>query len=206
MYAPEKHFSTRPRQWGEYDKLRHSPRNTMPMSAEVREKPSSLHWTASPDESGTALREWLVYEGLLTLRMKRACGDAFRLQLLETQAGAGLMLARVDIRRVILWCGDHPCIYAESHLPPRALALLPALRQLGSDPLGETLQAQPGISRGPFEYATLHAPRLPRPIEETACEMLWARRSCFEFGQSRLSVAEAFLPGILELDLASITP
>lgn len=144
------------------------------------------------------MRDWLTYEGLLTVRLKQACGKGFRLQVLGDKAGPGLMVNEEWIRRVVLWCGDAPCVYAESFLPHEALAVLPSLRNLGNDPLGETLQSHPDVSRGPFDYALLRSPRLPISISGEIGGPIWARRSRFSVGGSSLTVAEAFLPGMLE--------
>lgn len=174
-----------------------------PMSAQMKPSVPAIHWQAAPRYEGRPpapeLLHWLTYEGLLTVRLKLACPDGFRLQLLEKQSGAGLLVADEPVRRIILWCGDLPCVYAESHLPSKTLALLPRLRSLGSDPLGEALQSQPGVGRGPFEYAALESLALPVPLGTETEEPLWARRSNFLVGDSSLTVAEVFLPGILAL-------
>jgi len=170
------------------------------MSADVQDQFTPLEWLEHPYDREfpprPALREWLTYEGLLTVRLKQACPDGFHLELLQAGAGPGLLVAEAYIRQVILWCGEHPCIYAESHLPPEALALLPSLRRLGGDALGETLQAHPDVTRGDFEYALLRAPRLPAVLQDHVEGRLWARRSKFKVRESNLAVAEVFLPAI----------
>jgi chorismate-pyruvate lyase len=170
------------------------------MSAEVQDQFRPLEWLEHPLDREfpprPALREWLTYEGLLTVRLKQACPDGFRLELLQAGAGPGLLVAEEHIRRVILWCGEYPCIYAESHLPQEALALLPSLRRLGGDALGEALHAHPDVTRGDFEYALLRAPKLPSVLLDHVEGRLWARRSKFKVGDSNLAVAEVFLPRI----------
>lgn len=173
------------------------------MSAEIKQPQPVPEWRESPQDPvnppGSVLRDWLTDEGLLTVRLKSACRGTFRVQLLDQVNGPGLMINEVWIRRVILWCGDIPCVYAESHLPHEALSELPTLRSLGNDPLGETLQNHPNVSRGEFDYALMQSPHLPDPLEATARGPLWARRSKFSVGFSSLTVAEVFLPGIEKL-------
>jgi chorismate--pyruvate lyase len=174
------------------------------MSAELHQEKQAIDWLQSPHDldptPGEPLLEWLTYEGLLTVRLKKACGGTFRLQVLNDAAGPGLMMREDWIRRVVLWCGSEACVYAESFLPHEALALLPSLRKLGNDPLGETLQSHPGVCRSHFDFTVLRRPRLPKPLEGVSRASLWARRSRFTIGDSSLTVAEAFLPGLLSCD------
>ena len=173
------------------------------MSAQLQENRPALNWLESPTDPrrppGASLQPWLTYAGLLTVRMKKLCAHGFRLELLDDDAGPGLMLDEPWLRRVVLWCGDVPCVYAESHLPRPTLESIPGLKNLGSDPLGETLQATVGVSRGPFEYALLLDPALPKTVQSASAATLWARRSAFTVGNASLVVAEAFLPGISAL-------
>lgn len=175
------------------------------MSAEIKQPQQGLEWLETPTDPvyrpDAVLRDWLTYEGLLTARLKSACQGTFRLQLLDQGSGPGLMVDEVWLRRVILWCDNVPCVYAESHLPHEALSELPSLRSLGNDPLGETLQDHPDVSRGEFDYALIQSPRLPAPLEAISESPLWARRSIFSVGFSRLTVAEAFLPGIVGMQV-----
>lgn len=170
------------------------------MSAEINPSPTHLDWLEQPDHPvcrpGTDLLSWLTYRGVLTIRMKEQSPHPFRLQLLEPLAGPGQMLETESIRRVILWSGDTPCIYAESYLPKTALMALPDLRKLGGDPLGEMLNSHPEISREKLEFALLSSPRLPNPIETEASKPLWARRARYKVNDTGLIVAELFLPGI----------
>lgn len=172
------------------------------MSAQFQENGQAIEWLHAPRDPqhppGPALCDWLTYSGLLTVRLKQACGRGFSLQLLDQRDGTGLMLARASLRRVILWRGDLPCVYAESYLPHEALDAMPGLRSLGRDPLGETLQSQAGVTRGAFSFALLRDPDFPPPLAATTHEAVWARRSSFRVGEAELVVAEAFLPGILD--------
>lgn len=120
------------------------------------------------------------------------------MRLLEGVTGPGLLLPHQRIRRVILSCGESPCIYAESHLPDSALSSIPRLRTLGGDPLGEALQARPDVARGDFEFAVVDPALLTSEVPGAGDEPLWARRSKFRVVDSYLTVAEVFLPGIAE--------
>ena len=132
------------------------------------------------------------------MRLRKSCGIAFQLQLLEDRAGPGVLLPHKRIRRVILSCGQSPCVYAESHLPDSALSSMPRLRTLGRDPLGEALQARPDVVRGEFEFAVVDPALLASEVTGAGEEPLWARRSRFRVADSYLTVAEIFLPGIAE--------
>ncbi|HKJ17815.1 MAG TPA: chorismate lyase [Xanthomonadales bacterium] len=173
------------------------------MSVEFDLPQPELEWLASPvhevHQPDSTLLGWLRYRDVLTIRMKESSQAAFGLQLLEQCSGPGLMVNELNIRRVILWSGTVPCIYAESHIPNSALIALPALRQLGGDPLGEFLHKNSDVRRGEFEYALLQSPELPTPLEALSGRPMWARRARYSAGGSGLIVAEMFLPGITSL-------
>lgn len=170
------------------------------MSAEINPSRTRPEWLGHPEHPvyppGPDLLGWLTCRGVLTIRMKERSQNPFRLQLLEPLKGPGQMLDTESIRRVILWIGETPCIYAESYLPGPALLALPGLRELGSDPLGEMLNSHPEVSREKLEYALLQSPQLPAPIEAESGKPLWARRARYKVRDSGLIVAEMFLPGI----------
>lgn len=176
------------------------------MSAEIKQPQPEPEWLSSPFHPvhvpGRQLDGWLTYGGLLTVRLKSACRNSFRLQLLDDGNGPGLMINELLIRRVVLWCGSVPCVFAESHLPLETLDELPRLRGLGNDPLGEALQNHPNVSRSEFEYALIEVPCLPSPLESVTDGPLWARRSKFKTGRSSLMVAEVFLPGIAGIQVS----
>ncbi len=81
--------------------------------------------------------------------------------------------------------------------------MVPGLRNLGSDPLGEALQTHPDVSRTDFEYALLGNLELPSEIGDEITAPLWARRSSFVIGGISLPVAEVFLPAIQRLSRQS---
>ncbi len=151
----------------------------------------------------SALSPWLSEAGSLTARLKRY-SHHFRLQrlqedmavlpefLVDMLPGTG----KAQLREVLLWCDEKPCVYAQSWLPEQSLQTVSALADLGEQPLGEYLFCQPGLSRSQIEVTQLNIPQNTW-CSETSC---WARRSVFRLnGQSPVFVAEVFLPGVLTL-------
>lgn len=170
------------------------------MSVQKLQPANAIQWLSEPESPGQgltpALRSWLTDTGLLTARLRHVCADNFRLQVLEDNA----TLATDTLRRVILCCGDLPCIYAETFLPATTRAAHPWLRGLGSEPLGEALQSRSDVSRGHFEFALLPPAQLPAEIMPGDASALWARRSVFTLGRDPLTVTEIFLPGVTECE------
>lgn len=162
----------------------------------------AIRWFSAQEDMGSptdpVLREWLTDEGLLTGRLRRQCGVDFRLEVIEDSSRQSPGSRHDETRRIVLWCGDQPCIYAETLLPEKTTAKLPWLRELGKQPLGETLQRRQAARRGEFEYALLAPTQLPVGLPVQIDIDLWARRSEFYVGDTSLLVTEIFLPGILE--------
>ena len=94
--------------------------------------------------------------------------------------------------------GVHARVYAETVVPAATAEQHPWLLELGGDPLGETLQQRPDVSRGEFEFALLGPAQLPEHLARLgiADQPLWARRSQFSIDAAPLVVTEIFLPGI----------
>jgi chorismate--pyruvate lyase len=168
------------------------------MSAQNTQLKQAVNWLSEPAETGAALTPvlhgWLTDPGLLTARLRKLCGDRFQLQVLEetiTQQG--------DMqRRIVLSCGDQACIYAETQLPASTIDANPWLRDLGNDPLGETLQNRAEVRRDSFEYALLTPEQLPPQIPVNVDTALWARRYAFNKGATALTVTEFFLSGVID--------
>ncbi|MDX3775168.1 chorismate lyase [Chromatiaceae bacterium AAb-1] len=151
------------------------------------------------------LAPWLLEAGSLTARLK-AHSQTFRLQCLQQQITVlPLFLSKLlpdttiaQVREVILWCNDKPCVYAQSWLPQQSLQAVAALSALGEQPLGEYLFNQQGLSRSPIEVTQLHA-ELPQ-LTGYHPGQCWARRSVFRLNNSSpLLVAEVFLPEVVRL-------
>jgi chorismate--pyruvate lyase len=160
---------------------------------------------ALPDDPG--LRVWLQDSGSLTSRLRAACGDNYRLELLgevaeplPADAVSILDCDEARARRVRMYCGDSLCVCATTLIPAVTLAANPWLAALGDRPLGDALLERGGIRRSPFEFTRadpshpLFSPALAdsdiRPV------WVWARRSRFRLAADPLLIYEIFLPGL----------
>lgn len=158
------------------------------------------------DES---VRPWLIGKGLLTLRMKAACGERFGLRLVEQRTGLlcaarkaalGVSDGAALFRDVELCCGGRVWVFAQSVIPDSTLCVHPWLGELGDSSLGETLHDLSGVERSSFEYAWLPLEneltrRALREAELTPAG-LWARRSRIQLRGAPLLVQELFLPAM----------
>jgi chorismate--pyruvate lyase len=171
---------------------------------------SAIDWFSEPGDAathpGAKLYGWLTDTGLLTARLRRQCGANFRLTVIEDHVGAQPGSSTDKLRRIVLWCGDQPCIYAETLLPLTTTAEHPWLKELGDEPLGETLQTRSDVTRGSFEFALLTAAQLPADLPAQTDAALWARRSEFFVGNTSLLVTEVFLPGFVECVIQHMRP
>jgi len=110
------------------------------------------------------LRPWLIGNGLLTHRLRQACGARFGMHLvdqwtgllsashkaaLRTEDNAGLFL---DVE---MCCGSSVWVFGQTIVPDSTLCLHPWLAELGDSALGETLADLSGVERSPYEYAWL---------------------------------------------------
>jgi chorismate lyase len=149
-----------------------------------------------------ALSPWILEAASLTARLKRHC-QQFRVQVLQQQR---ITLPRflqpllpdtrqAQVREVILWCNETPCVYAQSWLPEQTLAALRPLADLGERPLGDYIFQHQDLHRGTIEAAQLQL-LLPQLQLNTPC---LARRSVFQLQQQPLLVAEVFLPAMANL-------
>ncbi|MEE4184585.1 MAG: chorismate lyase [Gammaproteobacteria bacterium] len=155
-------------------------------------------WLSAPAALAPAphslLLSWLTEPGLLTRRLKAACPNRFRLEVLPGDASL--------LREVALCCGDQRCIYAATEAPVATLAAHPWLQSLGAASLGETLNqraAEHGVTvvRSAFSFAHFGPTGLPAGLLAPAAEA-WARRSQFLLDGAALTVTEVFLPALLD--------
>jgi len=153
------------------------------------------------------LRTWLIGKGLITLRMKEACGDRFTSRLLGQWTGlltdehrSSLRVADSAglFRNVELCCADQVWVFAETVIPDSTLCAHPWLAELGEASLSEFLQELSGVERSSHEYARIPA---QDPLAERALHGadivpagLWARRTRVQFRGVPLLAHEVFLP------------
>ena len=184
------------------------------MSARQPHTDHALRWLAKPDWPGqqpeSGLKLWLTGGGWLTARLKQLSPAGFRVQVLPEAPGLTDSLGEnpvgTALRRVVIWCDNKACIYAETAIPPATSSAHPWLDTLGAEPLGQALENRPDVSRSGFEYALVTAESLPANIAATTNESYWARRSIFSIGPETITVTEVFLPGINSLDLKPLHP
>jgi len=157
-------------------------------------------------EVDAPLRPWLIGQGLLTRRLRAACGGRFALRLVEQRTGlldrALQSSLRVGdaaglFREVELCCGTEPWVFAQTVVPDSTLTLYPWLAELGEASLGETLEELTGVERSAYEYACLPASEAlgGRALDGDPAEpaTLWARRSKIRLRGAPLLVQEVFL-------------
>jgi chorismate lyase len=155
------------------------------------------------------LRPWLIAKGLLTSRLKDACGERYALRLvdqwtgilsashkaaLRTEDNAGLF------RDIEMCCGDNVWVFGQSVVPDSTLSAHPWLAELGDSELGETLSDLSGVERSSYEYAWLPVAELAtaRALRDAQIkpEGLWARRARLTLRNAPLLVQELFLPAM----------
>jgi chorismate--pyruvate lyase len=155
------------------------------------------------------LRPWLIGKGLLTERLRAACGTRFALRMAELRTGILSASQRAALRvednaglfrAVEMFCGDQVWVFGETVIPDSTLSVHPWLAELGDSALGETLSGLTGVERSTYEYAWL-----PVEDEVTARALrdaqikpagLWARRSRISLRGAPMLVHELFLPAV----------
>ncbi len=137
------------------------------------------------DRVPPALEPWLAEPGLLTARVRAACGAATRLRLLR------LVPAPVDprvarrlgsddhaclLREIEFTCGPRRWIFAQSVFPQSTVQQHPWLRELGDNGLGESLNVVEDVRREPLEYLELRGRRRPGATRVGATGRVSSRR------------------------------
>jgi chorismate--pyruvate lyase len=155
-----------------------------------------------------ALRPWLAEPGLLTARVRAACGEAttLRLRRLERapldaglRGALGVDDANCLLREVEIGCGSTRWIFAQSVFPESTVERYPWLGELGDRGLGESLARIEDVRREPLEYLELppsHELARAAPGAATSARPLWARRAVYRLGGRPILVQEVFLPGL----------
>ena len=175
------------------------------------ESPREINWLTEKgfqeEKINPPMLSWLLEKGLLTKRLQSLCGDHFRLEVLHgpTAGQDALTLANSSIatdglkREIVMFCGEKPCIYAQTNVSESTANTHPWLRTLGAAPLGERLQSLADVTRSDFTFACVEA--LDSDIYPlgrfSITGPLWARRSTFTIRSHELIVMEVFLPGLI---------
>jgi chorismate--pyruvate lyase len=158
-----------------------------------------------------ALEPWLAEPGLLTARVRAACGAATRLRLLRLEPAPmdphiarrlGVEDATCLLREIEFTCGARRWIFAQTVLPQSTVQHHPWLRDLGDKALGESLNAVEDVRRDPLEYRELHGshPLAQAAGADGATVSLWARRAAYRLGGWPILVQEVFLPALGRCD------
>jgi chorismate--pyruvate lyase len=153
------------------------------------------------------MRPWLIGKGLISLRVKDACGERYTARLVEQWTGVLSSELKTCLkigdsaalfRDVELCCADQVWVFVQSVIPDDTLSAHPWLAELGDCSLGEVLVTLSGVERSSYEYAWLRAddPLSARALRgaEVAPPGLWARRSRIVLRGAPLLAQVAFLP------------
>ena len=154
------------------------------------------------------LHPWLAEPGLLTARVRRACGERMQFTLLRLEsapleAGLATRMAVHDaaclVREIEFACDGTRWIFAQSVFPDSTVREHAWLADLGATALGERLLARHDVSREPLEYCELDAgDALAAAAGVTGGEPPpWARRAVYQLSGSPILVQEVFLPAIV---------
>jgi chorismate-pyruvate lyase len=153
------------------------------------------------------VRPWLIGQGMLSARVRAACGERFALKLIDQWSGlltgsqkSGLRSEdnAALFRDVEMTRDDQVWVFAQTVMPDSTLSLHPWLAELGDAPLDATLGGLSGVERSPYEYAWLPAgvPLAARALRaaDIKPEGLWARRARIALRGAPLLMQEVFLP------------
>jgi chorismate--pyruvate lyase len=155
-----------------------------------------------------SLLPWLEEPGLLTARVRAACGEAMSLRMLRLER-TSLELPLRDrlgvedtdclLREVEISCGANRWIFAQSVFPLSTVGRYPWLGELGDRGLGESLARVEDVRREPLEYAELaptHTLASAALGGSGSGRAVWARRAIYRLGGRPILVQEVFLPGL----------
>ena len=157
------------------------------------------------------LEPWLAEPGLLTARVRAACGAATRLRLLRLEPAPlepriarrlGVEDATCMLREIEFTCGARRWIFAQSVFPQSTVRHHPWLRELGDNGLGESLSAVADVRREPLEFLEFGAshPLARAAGVDDSSARLWARRAVYRLAGWPILVQEVFLPALGRCD------
>jgi chorismate--pyruvate lyase len=142
-----------------------------------------------------ALRSWLLTPGLLTQRIRDACGARFGMHLLCEG-----LFGTEHVREIDMGPADTPWLFAHTRVPAATLQAEPWLGRIGTRTLGEVLAEHRELQRTAFRYALLdaHATVVARALAhaQLAPQALWVRHSAFDLAGRSFDLYEVFLPSI----------
>ncbi|MDO6462501.1 chorismate lyase [Granulosicoccaceae sp. 1_MG-2023] len=163
-------------------------------------------WQSEPPQVTETMRAWLTSSGSLTARVKQHCRGRFSVSVIRHEretateaAAAALALepgAEVLSREVLLCDDGQARVYAASLLPVCALTgRFAPLRELGAQPLGHWIFAEPQLIRSQMRFCLLPADRLPAlPGQDAvAPPRIAGRKTHFSGAAKDFLVSEFFL-------------
>jgi chorismate--pyruvate lyase len=182
--------------------------NTSAAAVQASDADAWLPLSGCETRAPQSLLPWLAEPGLLTARVRAACGDAMSLRMLRLERTRlalplrdrlGVEDADCLLREVEIGCGANRWIFAQSVFPVSTVGRYPWLGELGDNGLGESLARVEDVRREPLEYAEL------TPTHELAraafggsesSRAVWARRATYRLDGWPILVQEVFLPGL----------
>jgi chorismate lyase len=152
------------------------------------------------------LHPWLAEPGLLTARVRRACGSETRFRLLRVARSrlAAALARRMNVadtgclvREIEFACGGTRWIFAQSVFPDSTVRQHPWLAELGNVALGESLLGRADVSRQPLEYSELRRSDELAVAAGEGADGAWARRAVYHLSEAPILVQEVFLPALV---------
>jgi len=156
------------------------------------------------------LHAWLAEPGLLTARVRKACGGATRFTLLRLEPAPlqpalarrmGVTDAGCLLREIEFACGGSRWIFAQSVFPDSTIRQHPWLGELGNVALGESLLGRGDVSREPLEYRQLVSGEdlaVAAGLPQGTAPSVWGRRAVYRISDAPILVQELFLPALLQ--------
>ncbi|GAB4393169.1 MAG: hypothetical protein Tsb005_10300 [Gammaproteobacteria bacterium] len=157
-----------------------------------------------------SLADWLTHKESMTRRVYELTGYTFRVALRchtwQSPRMYEAELLQIDtqqlalVREVDLFCSHETWMYARAVFSAAFVRQVPALRDLGTQPLGQILFQYP-VQRSDFEICLLEPTNAMYPLATRALsnsiEPVWARRSCLKINDATMLLTEFFLPDMI---------